>query len=170
MFSRAVYHKYLSGLLSVMLVLTCIQAENLDVSVVTSQEKSLRLAERMESYGYFKSALHYYKLVQLEPNLSKEERKRINLKIEMIQSKFSKKNPVVTLPDLDEMLHVNTVATAVTEKVSRERPESFPKTRINKKKWFIGSLIVIGVGVIAYTVNKNLRKKSSSTSTIEIGF
>jgi len=155
-----------------MLVTSCLAAEVKVDSQVSEVSKTKLLAERMESYGYYKSALHYYKLLQLETSLSVEERKVIELKIEEVNQRLEKKYAKNNLPDLDEMLHVETVSKTSLEQLSLEKPEAFPKTRIDKKKWLIGTLIVVGVGVIAYAVNQNLRKKDdqSPTTTIQVGF
>ena len=73
MLNKVSLQKIISCFLSVMLCLACLQAEQSKVSVVDGQskDKTLKLAERMESYGYYKSALHYYKLVRLEPKLKR---------------------------------------------------------------------------------------------------
>ena len=157
--NRAIIRRFVGVLLCVVLVSTGTFAdETLDV-VIAEKEKTLRLAERMESYGYYKSALHYYKILELQTNLSEVERKDVELKIKWIERKIEKKYSGNKLPDLDEMLHVKKVKTKPKEEVSLTRPETYPSTRIDKKKWFIGAVVVIGIGLIAYSVDKNLRKK-----------
>ena len=132
--SRAITRHIISLCLCFLLVCSNIAAENLDIVVVTQNEKTKRLAERMESYGYFKSALHYYKMLQQQTDLSESERKEVEQKISEVQHKLDKKYAKNNLPDLDEMLHIETVATKPLEEETEERPETFPKTRINKKK------------------------------------
>jgi ACT domain-containing protein len=168
--NRAIIDRLFSFLLCILLVLPSSFAESLKVEVVSQNEKTVKLAERMESYGYYKSALHYYKMLEQQTNLSIEERAEVENKIKAVQQKLDNKYAKNNLPDLDEMLHVENVATEPAEQVSLVRPESFPKTRINKKKWFIGAAIVIGVGIIAYAVNRNLRKKKSNESTVVVEF
>lgn len=168
--NRAIIKRLFSFFLCTLLVLPSSFAESLKVEVVSQNEKTKKLAERMESYGYYKSALHYYKMLEQQTNLSPEERLEVENKIKEVQQKLEQKYAKNNLPDLDEMLHVETVTTKPVEEVSLARPETFPKTRINKKKWIIGTAIVIGIGIIAYAVNRNLRKKKSSDSSIGVSF
>ena len=44
------------------------------------------------------------------------------------------------------MLHVDGIAKVEVESKAESHSQSFPKTRINKKKWLIGTLIVVGGG------------------------
>lgn len=173
--NRAIASRLFSCLLCILLVLPSsiadqLKTEKLEVQIVSQNEKTKKLAERMESYGYYKSALHYYKMLEQQTKLSDEERAEVENKIKAVRKKLEQKYAKNNLPDLDEMLHVENVKSKPSEEVSLTRPEAFPKTRINKKKWFIGAAIVIGVSIIAYAVNRNLRKKKSSESSATVTF
>jgi hypothetical protein len=145
-------------------------------------QRDLELAERLESYNYDKSALHYLKKIyRTSTDLNTEQLEQLNSHIESLEAKISLATPQHALPDLEVMLHFDAPAKVNNsdtdlDKVSLVdakalRPDNFPSTRIDKKKWIIRGLIAVGVGVVAYKVHEHLNKEDPpQPNTVVIEF
>lgn len=145
-------------------------------------QKDLELADRLESYRYDKSALYYLKRVyRTTPNLTPTQLALLDEQIQMIEKRIGDAVPTKPLPNLEVMMHFDPPTKAPTgdldlDKVSTTenqalRPENFPSTRIDKKKWVIRTLIAVGIGVVAYKIIDNSnRKKPPEPNSVVIEF
>jgi hypothetical protein len=146
-------------------------------------QREVALAERLESYGYQKSALHYYQKIYRTAELGEDQLLLLSEQIDRLRLMVAKPEEKKSLPDLEVMLHfdgpqvidskdeLGKASEVTLENSEVLRPQEFPSNRINKKKWILGTLAVIGVSLVAYKVTKHLRKKPAPTpNTIVIEF
>lgn len=146
-------------------------------------QREVELAEKLEGYGYGRSALHYYKKIYRTADLSSAQLIQFEEKMSALEDRLKQKNPPnPKLPDLEVMLHSEQLVALpdldphyASEKTmsntDRVRPQEFPSNRINKKKWLMTTLAIVGVSWVAYKVNRHLRKKNPPPpNVIEISF
>jgi hypothetical protein len=146
-------------------------------------KRDVALAERLESYGYQRSALHYYQKIYRTAELGEDQLLLLSNQIERIGQLVSQTEKTKELPDLEVMLHFDGQTVVGPDNMLGKpsevtiqnsdilRPQEFPSNRINKKKWILGTLAVIGVSLVAYKVTKHLRQKNpSAPNTVVIEF
>ena len=160
--------RLLSALLPALLACTSLHAE-----LSSEHQEKLQLARRLDNYGYHQSALHYYKMVERNASLNEQERKDLVQEITAVEKKMATKkiSPAdANLPELDDFpqIKISESFKAKTHADAPLDPREFPATRINKKKWILSSLAIIGVSIIAYKVNKQMHKKPGNQ--IEVTF
>lgn len=144
-------------------------------------QKLLNLAENMEDFGYNRSAKHYYKQVYKHPKTTSQQRKTLEIKILEIDEKIKKASPTQQLPNLTNISHYNTKptpsynTTGVLNKVTPSTntyPNEFPKSRVNKTKWIITTVAIIGLGLIIHKQISDEHKhvEQVESNTFSLGF
>ena len=145
-------------------------------------QKDLELSDRLESYRYDKSALYYLKKVyRTGASLTPSQLQLLDEQIQMLEKRIGESVPARPLPDLEVMVHFNAPEKTNTgdvdlDKVSmtdteKLRPENFPSTHIDKKKWLIRTLIVVGVSFVAYKIiENNQHPKTEEPNSVTITF
>jgi hypothetical protein len=145
-------------------------------------EELIKLAKNMEDFGYLKSAEHYYRLAYRNPTINQETRKQLDKTLNQLTIKI-KHNTHIKKPlaNLENLPHFKTnsnkkyTTSGITKRVvsaSNETSNEFPSPRINKKRWFLASLAIVGIALV---INKKIQddKKTVDNSTpnsIVIGF
>lgn len=146
-----------------------VYSENLDHQ--QQSQKLFQLAKRLEKFGYYNSAQHYYQILYRDPKVEKSMRDLIEKRLVALNTELNKKEKK-SLPDLEDFSHFkvkNKVEKAIQDK--NIASHEFPSPRINKKKWLIRTLVVAGVGFVAYRVNRHLRRKEPPTpNQVQVGF
>jgi hypothetical protein len=145
--------------------------------------EQLKLAKNMEDFGYLKSAEHYYKLAYKNPTLDKKTRKeleqtmaKLKVKIEKHRAKRKPLKSLENLPHFKNTHHKNNTTSGITKPVvtvaDGVKSQEFPSPRINKKKWFLATVAIIGIGLIINKKIKDNKKTEDNTvpNEITIGF
>lgn len=144
-------------------------AEETIAAVSHDQEEILRLAERLDQFGYHKSALHYYKILQRNPNLDSEMRSRVEASVTDLEKEVGSLPKTKVLPEMEAFpqMKIEESLEDLSEQQKKLHPHDFPHTRINKKKWILTAVAIVGISIVAYRVNKNLRKKPTNSIQVE---
>lgn len=172
-----------------LVMLLCLQSlglagdwEAIKQSFSVGVQRDVALAERLEAYGYGKSALHYYQKIYRTAELGEDQLLSLDEQIKRLEALVYATEKTKELPDLEVMLHFDKATPSSVDDLGRAsqvtmensevlRPQEFPSNRINKKKWILSTLAVIGVSLVAYKVTKHLRQKNPPTpNTIVIEF
>ncbi|MBF0196221.1 MAG: hypothetical protein HQL32_00855 [Planctomycetes bacterium] len=130
---------------------------------ISEQERLYSLAKRLENFGYYSSAEHYYKILARDDSTTKKMRETISNKLEILkQKKLKKRKEEHRLPDLDAIPHFNVSKSLLSSNVKNTEspipPKEFASSRINKKKWIVSTLITVAVGYTAYRLHKHFTK------------
>ena len=145
-------------------------------------QELLKLAKNMEDFGYLKSAQHYYRLAYKNPSITKETRLQLDKTLKQLDNKIKNNNKLrKPLANLENLPHYKNVGnkqystTGITNKTisaSNETSKEFPSPRINKKKWFLTSLAIIGVALVINKKIQDNKKTVDNTipNSITIGF
>lgn len=121
-------------------------------------DEAVELAGKLERLGYLESAAAHYERVLRDARLPAERRTQVEARLLAVQDRLAGQKealaglrPVEGLPAF--------AVTPVRAETARPKtgPEEFPPTRINKKAWVVGTVVVLAA--VAYAVHRNAQKQ-----------
>lgn len=110
------------------------------------------LARQLEEDGYQRSALHYYQMILQNPKSSKKIINVSRTNLERIELALADKKKgmkqLSDFPNFQVAREKNTVANV--------QESDFPRTHVNRTKWFISTVVLMSV---SYYVYKQMTKE-----------